>query len=463
MNATDSIGKILKEENIDQWDIYVEEAEEYEIQLRNFDVEVTRGPIKNSGYAVRIIKPKSNKAVGIGIGNGNSLEAGRVRKCLDTASVGADITHFPGYALPRPKKYPSVKIADPKIVTNAEAVVKDLTEELIALLKESKRVLPTFGKIRTYNVSTTIVNSEGLEAEKKETFIYIELALKAEREGKLAEYWPVISTRRAEDIHLDQQVPKWTKLAEDTLSAKVPKTAKTSVIFTPQILAEILPNTVGFHCFGSSVYRGVSKFKKDEKVATDELTVYDDGVRDYALGSSPFDDEGVPQSKTLLIERGIHKKFLYDAMYAAALSASLTGNGLKLPAFSLAFTHVDLKYSSLPSTQPTNIAVEAGDMSLSEMIADTKEGVYVEQFSGVSSDSLTTSFGSEIRNAYLVEKGQLSTPLKGGQISGFVLDSQRGKTDGLLNRVSGMTDEVQMAGRCVAPYMRFSGIQVAGK
>jgi len=187
MNATDSIGKILKEEKIDQWDIYVEEAEEYEIQLRNFDVEVTRGPIKNSGYAVRIIKPKSNKAVGIGIGNGNSLEAGRVRKCLDTASVGADITHFPGYALPRPKKYPSVKIADPKIVSNAEAVVKDLTEELIALLNESRRVLPTFGKIRTYNVSTTIVNSEGLEAEKKETFLYIELALKAEREGKLAE------------------------------------------------------------------------------------------------------------------------------------------------------------------------------------------------------------------------------------------------------------------------------------
>jgi predicted Zn-dependent protease len=247
------------------------------------------------------------------------------------------------------------------------------------------------------------------------------------------------------------------------LRAKVPDTAKTAVIFTPQILSEILPDTVGFHSFGSSIYRGVSKFKKGEKVASDELTVYDDGVHDYALGSSPFDDEGAPQSKTLLIEGGTHKNFLYDAMYAAALDAYSTGNGLKLPAFSLAFTRVDFKYSFLPSTQPTNTAVKAGDMSLNEMIADTKEGIYVEQFSAVSSDSLTTSFGSEIRNAYLIERGQLSTPLKGGQISGFVLDSQSGKADGLLSRVSGMTDEVQMAGRCIAPYMRFCGIQVAGR
>jgi PmbA protein len=463
MSDTSSIERILKEEKINTWDIYVEEAEEYEIQLRNFDVEVTRGPIKNSGYAVRVIRPKRNKVVGIGIGTGSSLEAARIRKCLDTASVGADITHFPGYALPRPEKYPSVRIADPKIVSKAETVVKDKTEELLSLLKESKKVLPTFGKIRTYNVSTTIANSEGLQAEKKETFFYIELALKAEREGKLAEYWPMIPTRRAEDVHLDQLVPKWTRLAEDTLSAKVPKTEKTTVIFTPQTLSEILPDTVGFHSFGSSVYKGVSKFKRGEKIASDELTVYDEGVHDYALGSSPFDDEGVPQSKTLLIEDGIHKNFLYDAMYAAALDAYSTGNGLKLPAFSLAFTRVDSKYSLLPSTQPTNTAVKAGGMSLNEMIADTKEGIYVEQFSSLSSDSLTTSFGSEIRNAYLIEKGQLSTPLKGGQISGFVLDSQSGKADGLLSRVSGMTDEVQMAGRCIAPYMRFSGIQVAGR
>jgi predicted Zn-dependent protease len=463
MSDTSAIKRILKEEKIDQWDIYVEEAEEYEIQLRNFDVEVTRGPVKNSGYAVRVIKPKNPKVVGIGIGTGSSLEPARVRRCLDTACVGAGITEFPGYALPRPAKYSTVKIADPKIVSKAEAVVKDKTEELLSLLKESKKILPTFGKMRTYNVSTTIANSEELQAEKKETFFYVELALKAERGGKLAEYWPMIFTRRSEDIRLNQQVPKWTKLAEDALSARVPKTTKTTVIFTPDILGEMLPNTVGFHCFGSTVYKGISKFKKGEKVASDELTVYDDGIHDYAIGSSPFDDEGMAQSKVLLIEEGIHRNFLYDAIYADALDANPTGNGLKLPAFSLAFTRVDLRYSFLPSTQPTNTVVKAGDMSLDEMIANTKDGIYVEQFSAVSSDSLTTSFGSEIRNAYLIEKGQLSKPLKGGQISGFVLDSQSGKGDGLLSQVSGITREAQLAGRCIAPHMRFAEVQVAGK
>jgi predicted Zn-dependent protease len=272
--------------------------------------------------------------------------------------------------------------------------------------------------------------------------------------------------RRADDLHLDEEIPKWIKLAEDTLRAKVPKTMKTAVIFSPQILGNILPETVGFHCLGSSVFRGISKFKKGEQVGSTELTVHDDGIFDYALGSSTFDDEGTPQSRTTLIEKGVHKSFLYDAMYGTVFNVDSTGNGQKLPAFSLALTRVDLKYALLPSVQPTNIVVEPGDMSSDEMIDTTKEGIYLEQLSSASSDPVTTSFGSEIRNAYLIEKGELSTPLKGGQINGFLLNGQDMKghrTSGLVNQISGISQKAQISGRCVTPYIRFEGVQIAGK
>jgi PmbA protein len=465
MSEIDSIQKILREERIGQWDIYVENAEEYDIQLRNFDVETVRGPITNSGYAVRVIEPKGKK-VGIGIGSGNSLRPAHIKKSVETASIGARITEYPSYTLPKPAKYPTVKVADAKITSDAETVVKDKTEELISLLRRSKTVLPTFGKIRTYNLSTAIRNSEGLHAEKKETFLYVELALKAEQKGNLAEYWPMQVVRRADDLHLSEEIPNWMKLAEDALKAKVPKTMKTAVIFHPQILGNILPDTVGFHCLGSSVFRGISRFKKGEQVGSEELTVHDDGVFDYALGSSTFDDEGTPQSRTTLVEKGIHKSFLYDAMYAAVFNVDSTGNGQKLPAFSLAFTRVDLRYAMLPSVQPTNIVVEPGDMSLDEMIDTTKEGVYLERLSSASSDPVTTSFGSEIRNAYLIKKGELSTPLKGGQINGFLLDShdKKGhKTSGLLNQISGISQKAQISGRCITPYIRFEDTQIAGK
>jgi PmbA protein len=368
--------------------------------------------------------------------------------------------------LPKPAKYPTAKVADPKITSDAETVVKDKAEELVSLLRKSKTVLPTFGKVRTYNVSTTILNSEGLQAKKRETFFYIELALKAEQGGRLAEYWPMRFVRRADDLHLDEEIPRWIKLAEDTLRAKVPKTMKTAVIFAPQILGNILPETVGFHCLGSSVFRGISKFKIGEQVGSTELTVHDDGVFDYGLGSSTFDDEGTPQSRTTLIENGVHKSFLYDAMYGAVFNVDSTGNGQKLPVFSLAFTRVDLKYSMLPSVQPTNIVVEPGDMSSDEMIETTKEGVYLEQLSSASSDPVTTSFGSEIRNAYLIEKGELSTPLKGGQINGFLLGSQDVKgrrTSGLVNQISGISQKAQISGRCITPHIRFEDVQIAGK
>ena len=465
MSETNSIEKILKQEKVGQWDIYVEKAEEYDIQLRNFDVEVLRGPITNFGYAVRVMKPR-NKKVGIGIGIGNSLRPACIKKCLDTASVGAGITEFPGYNLPKPSKYPQVKVADYRIVSDAEALVKDKAEELISLLKPSKTVVPTFGKIRTYNVSTEISNSEGLHADKRETFFYIELALKAERGGQLAEYLPLLFVRRTDDLQLEKQIPKWMKLAEDTLKAEVPKTAKTAVIFAPQILGNIFPNTLGFHCLGSSVYRGISRLEKGKQIGPMELTIYDDGIYDYGLGSSPFDDEGTPHSRTTLIENGIHKNFLYDAIYASALNVDSTGNGEKLPTYSLAFTRVDQKYLMLPSVQPTNIVVKPGEMSLDEMIASTKEGIYLEQLSNSSPDSLTTSFGSEIRNAYAIEKGELSTPLKGGQINGFLLDSLDAKGQrmkGLLNQISGISREDQISGRCVTPYFRFEDVQVAGK
>ncbi len=100
------------------------------------------------------------------------------------------------------------------------------------------------------------------------------------------------------------------------------------------------------------------------------------------------------------------------------------------------------------------------------MIATTNEGIYLERLSSSSSDSITTSFGSEIRNAYLIHKGELSTPLKGGQINGFMLDSvdhHGKKATGMLNQISGITDKPEMTGRCFTPYIRFQNVQVAGK
>jgi PmbA protein len=464
MSEIKSIKKVLKEEKVAEWDIYAEKSEVNEIQLRNYDIEIIRGPVKNFGYAVRTIKRKKGN-VGIGIGASTSLEHADIKRCLETAVIGSRITAFPGYAMPKPKKYPSVKIADPKIVSDAESVVKDKVEELLSLLRESKETLPTFGKIRTYNLWTTICNNEGVEAEKQETFFYVELALKASWKDKLAEYWPRIFVRRAEDLQLSQQVPRWVRFAEDALKAKVPKTMKTAVIFTPDILSYILPDTIGFHGLGASVYRKLSRFKKGDKIGSKELTVYDDGLYDYAVGSSPFDDEAAPQSKTTVIEKGFCKDLLYDAMYSTTMNSESTGNGQKIPP-GLALSQVDRRYSFSPSSKPTNIAVKTGDMTLDEMIADTKDGIYVEQFSAMGSNSITTSFGSEIRNAYLIKKGELSTPVKGGQISGFVLNSQNTegkKITGLLNKISGITKTAEIANRCVAPYMRFDEVQVAGK
>ena len=226
------------------------------------------------------------------------------------------------------------------------------------------------------------------------------------------------------------------------------------MIFSPSVVCDAFVPTIGFHASAEALKLNLSQFKQDEKVGSEQLTVTDDGLYPYGLRSNPFDDEGQPQQRTKLIEKGIFKKRIYDQLHAHTMRAKPTGNGIRT-GFGV---DVDERYSSLPANANTNLSIEPGNRSLDSLIEEVHEGIIIHEAAWLNPDRITTQFGSEIRNAQEIKNGDLGEGIVGGTVSGAVLE--------LLQNISGISNQAEITSGsslgCVTPYIRFDRVQISG-
>ncbi|SFS53568.1 metalloprotease TldD [Brevundimonas viscosa] len=157
-----------------------------------------------------------------------------------------------------------------------------------------------------------------------------------------------------------------------------------------------------FHRKGSSVFTG----KMGQRVAAPGVTVVDDGSIAGRRGSLTVDDEGTPTSRTVLIEDGIMVGLMHDRLSARQLGARATGNGRRQ-----SFAH-------MPMPRMTNTFMEAGRDSQADMIASTKRGLYAANFGGGQVDITNGKFVFQCTEAYLIEDGRITAPVRGATLIG---------------------------------------------
>jgi TldD protein len=157
-----------------------------------------------------------------------------------------------------------------------------------------------------------------------------------------------------------------------------------------------------FNRKGSSLYAG----RIGQKVASEYCTVIDEGSIANRRGSLSVDDEGVPTRKNVLIENGILKNYMQDKMNARLMNMSPTGNGRRE------------SYSHLPMPRMTNTYLAAGDHDPQEIIGSVDKGIYAVNFGGGQVDITSGKFVFSASEAYLIEKGKITTPLKGATLIG---------------------------------------------
>jgi predicted Zn-dependent protease len=410
--------------------------------------------------------PDGSHLSGIGIAPGNILSNEKnLSRATKFALESSNYSSVPEYELPSDKNptVHNVKIVDKRIEGDQEGAAKELAEQVISLLGEETQIRATFCKIRLTKVETMLENCFGVHLNKNETFAYFEAGLSPEsKKWGLAEYWPRVLCRRIEDMRLDMEIPKWSKYALDSPGAKAPDTGKYMLILPPYVLSEMAPPIVSFHGSASALRKGMSHWKKKgQKVWSEKISISDDGLVDYSLGTSPFDDEGTPQQSTVIIRNGEFQDYITNKMYAGSVPSKSSGNGLKQSRSSGA-----LCYSDDVGLRDTTTVMKGGDSDYEEMIKETKHGLLMEQFSWMLPDSITGTFGAEIRHAYLVENGEVREPIKGGVVNGSFFDGEGANGDvekGVFNSVDLISNETRLANSSVLPFVRFPEIRVSGR
>ena len=215
------------------------------------------------------------------------------------------------------------------------------------------------------------------------------------------------------DIFLkDSLYEKYAKKAVQqalvNLEAKPSPAGSMPVVLGPGWPAVLLHEAVGHGLEGDFNRKGSSAFtgKIGQKVASEFCTVVDDGTIAGRRGSLTIDDEGIQSQRTVLIEHGILKGYMQDRLNAKLMGTSSTGNGRRE------------SYAHLPLPRMTNTYMESGNHHPEEIIASVKKGIYAVDFSGGQVDITSGKFVFTASEAYLIENGKVTYPVKGATLVG---------------------------------------------
>ncbi len=177
----------------------------------------------------------------------------------------------------------------------------------------------------------------------------------------------------------------------------------------------LLHEAVGHGLEGDFNRKGASTFsgRIGEQVASKGVTVVDDGTLENRRGSLSVDDEGTPSQYNVLIEDGILKSYMQDKQNAGLMGVKPTGNGRRE------------SYAHLPMPRMTNTYMLAGQHSPEHIISSVDKGIYAPNFGGGQVDITSGKFVFSTSEAYLIENGKVTTPIKGATLIGNGPDSMQ--------------------------------------
>ncbi|MEO0575857.1 MAG: metalloprotease TldD [Pseudomonadota bacterium] len=207
------------------------------------------------------------------------------------------------------------------------------------------------------------------------------------------------------------------------------------VVLGPGWPAVLLHEAIGHGLEGDFNRKGTSAFsgRIGERVASELCTIVDDGTLADRRGSLSVDDEGAATQCTVLIENGILKGYMQDAMNARLMGTNSTGNGRRE-----SFAH-------LPMPRMTNTYMRNGNHDPDEIIASVSKGLYARNFGGGQVDITSGKFVFSASEAYLIENGKIGAPVKGATLIGSGPD--------VLTQVSMVGNDLELD----------SGVGVCGK
>jgi PmbA protein len=428
------------------------EAEAYLYEGQTTNIGIERGQITKSsriidrGLGIRVVINKT-----VGFAYTNVLEKRTAIEDAVLRAVGAARASKPDpdwHGFPEKRPYASVENTfDQKIQElHSEDLVNLTSTMLDAAIKADKKVLPIEGGAGAGSLKTAIANSNGILGFDEGTMIECSLATVAKDGKKVTPVCFEFNAARNYAVNPEWVGKEAARLSLSAIKTKRIETKTTKIILTQFALQELLYFTLINAVKADNVQREQSPFKGKigDKVASDNLTIYDDGLYPGGLRTSIFDGEGVPKQQTLVVEKGILRNFLYDNYAAKKEGVKSTGNASRAG------------YLSTPSIEANNFRITPGNKSEEQLMDEVDEGLVIYYLQGAhSSNPVSGEFSVVATPAWKVKKGEIVHCSRGVMLAGNIFE--------VLKNVSVVGNNVRQMGQLVTPWILVENVRVIGK
>ena len=431
-----------------------QEAEAFLNVNSGTSINIERGQIVRSvkssdqGLGVRAVY---KKAVGFSYTNtltGNSVEDA-ARRAVRAAKASKPDKNW--VCLPAARSFGEARgTFDKRIVgLSSDELTKIASDMLGAVGDYDKRVLAVDGGAATSVSSTALVNSWGIEVFDRGTAVGCSMETIARDGSDVTPACFEMSAQRVYDLDCVAVGVEAARQAVSALKAKKMGSGVFPVIFTQAAFRSLLYHTVMNAVKADFVQRERSAFKDKigEVVASELVTVHDDGLLEGGLLTSKFDDEGVPSQKTAVIENGVLRNFLYDNYTANKDSVKSTGNASRSGGAS---------YASTPALSANNFVFQKGNKTPEELVGGIKDGLIVYGVQGAhSSNPESGEFSVVATPVWKIKNGAVAYAVRDVMLTGVFFD--------VLKNVSDLGNNVRKLGQLVAPWIKADNIKAIGK
>ncbi len=401
--------------------------------------------IEDSGIAVRVY----DNAGRYGFSYTSSLnqieEIERIVKAaVSSMKLGSPDPDFE--SLPDPKPLPNVQeLFDPHIANSAAEEIIDLGQQIIDAGLNNSNSVVLDGTVNMTREQRVLLNSLGNECSSDSTIGLLSASAVAKNpEGDVASNSDLSSSRQFNNLR-----PQWlgetvAKRACDMLGGKKVETMSTPVIFFQNAVYPLFFSVIdAANADHVQKKRTYLDDKKGKKIASEHLTVIDDGLIAAGFRSLPFDGEGSPKTRQTIIEKGVLCTYLYDTYTAKKDSTESTGNSMRLV------------YNALPQISCNNLRITPGTRNLDTLISETKKGIFIIALHD-SPDLVSGRLSGLLSEAFLIEDGEIKHPIKNAMIGIHVFDLLQGISDG------GISSDYREEAGVLIPSIKIENARIAG-
>lgn len=424
-----------------------DEAEAFLTRGREIDVKAEANELKlatshaKDGIGIRVF---SNR--GLGFASVNSLNEQEIKEAVRAAvSLSKASPHDEHNVLPGPEAVEPIQglYDGHSEKLGLDDAISRIEEMLAAARDHDSRVTVDSAVFNATIGRRAIVNSRGIKAEEQGSLLsYFIMGMARDGEEVSSFNYRFDATRKVSELNVRKTALDFAGSVVASLGARKGESFVGTVILSPSAVLEFMIQPVLWALNANNVQKGMSRWAGmiDKEVVSQALTIEDNGRLEGGVGSESFDREGLPHTRSKLIEDGILRTYLHNSYTARKDGRHSTG-------------HASGGTRTVPGIGPTNLLIEPGETGKDDLIGGVKRGILVTRFSGFP-EPVSGDISGAVKGGFLIEDGKLTQPLVETMISGNLFE--------LLARVSGLSSETERIETLVSPHIRIEDVSITG-